>query len=246
MGQPTPPGDNIPLIEGLDPSWNDFVSKIPEDLRGELGPQLKERVTGIESKYEPLRQWEDFSKQGYTPDTAKTALDVYKVLENNPREVYDTIGKHLGITPAQAQAVIEDLEENGESEDPRIARLQQQVETMSQIMLSQREQETQAQQAAEAEKQIEKEISEVKKKYGDDIPEDQIIMRMLHKGMSADDAAKEYISFVDEVRARRPAPFVLGKGTGQIPAKQIDVTKLGSKETKNVVAQMLQHARNEA
>lgn len=237
MVQPTPPGD-MPLIEGLGPEWNDVVSYIPEDKRGEFTPKFKERIGAFESQYAPLKQWEDLQKSGITPDHASTALKVYSAIENDPKQVYEAIGKHLGITPQQAKEVVEEVQE-GDQEDPRIVRMQQQLDTLAQIALAKNNMETQQRQAEEADKAIEAEISEVKKKYGD-FPDDEVLMRMLHKNMSAEEAYQEYASRVDSIRSRRPAPFLLGSG-GHVPSSAIDVRKLDSAGTKAVVAQMLEH-----
>lgn len=238
--QVTPPGD-IPLFEGLGVEWNDIVSGFPEDKRAELAPKLRDRI----SAYEPLKQWEDLHKSGVTPDQAGTALQLFSVIENNPKEVYDTLAKYLNITPAQAQEVVEEIQE-GDSTDPRIQAMQQQIETMSQILIGQRQMSVKQQQEAEAETALQKEIETVQNKYqGTDLPEKQLMMRMLHLDMTADQAAQDYLKEVDAIRSRRPAPFVLGSG-GNIPSRGIDPVKLDSKERKNLVAQMLDHANAEA
>lgn len=238
---PTPPGD-LPLIEGLDSGWNEFVSAIPEDRRAELGPKLKERV----SSYESLKQWEDLQKSGITPDFADTALRVYSALENNPRDVYEAIGKSLGISTQQAKEVVEEIQDADPNEDPRIARMQQQLDTMSQIMLGQRDMSMREKQQAEADAALEKELDSVKSKYGSDpnFNEEEIVMRMLHMNMSAEEAYQNYAGRVTEIQKRRAAPFVMGSG-GHVPSSSIDVTKLNNKDTKNLVAQMLTHANNE-
>ena len=243
MGQPTPPGD-MPLFEGLGTEWNDVVSAIPEDRRAELAPRIKERL----SAYEPLKQWEDFQRSGITPAFAGQALDVFKYIEDNPREVYKAIGDHLGLTPAEAKEAVKELEkENKETgEDPRFATLQQQVETLAQIALAQRQQSTQEQEIAKQDAAMQKEMDSLKNKYGDDVDEEEILMRMLHKNMTAQQAYEEYSGKVTELRKRHPAPMLLGAG-GTVPKKGIDVTKLNPAETKNLVAEMLAHenqARN--
>ena len=242
MGQPTPPGD-VPLIEGLDSSWNEFVSAIPEDKRSEIGPKLKERV----SAFEPLKGYEDFHKSGVTPDKVGQALNLYSIIENNPKQVYDLIGESLGITAAQAKDVVEELEDADE-DDPRfaeIASLKQQVETLVAIQLAQRDQQTAAQQAAEADKAVENELTSLKKKYGsENVDEEQIIMRMIQKNQSAEDAYKEHQAYVEQIRARRPAPTIMGGG-GSVPNRAIDPTKLDNKATKNLVAQMLESAKTQ-
>jgi hypothetical protein len=238
MGQPTPPGDNVPLFEGLGPEWNDIVGAIPEDRRAELAPKLKERI----SAFEPLQQYSDFAKSGITPEQISTSLNLFSIIENNPKEVYETLGKHLNITPAQAEQVVEQLEESDGS-DPEIAALKQQVETLAQIALAQRQQTTQEKMAAEQDALLDSEIQGIKKKYGNDVPEDEILMRMLHKNMTAEEAYTEYSSRAEDIRKRRPAPFVMGQG-GHVPNQQLDVKTLDNKSTKNLVAQMLDHANS--
>jgi DNA-binding Lrp family transcriptional regulator len=232
MGQPNPPGD-LPLIEGLDASWNEFVSALPEDKRAELGPKLKERVSG----YESLKQWESFNSRGVTPDAATAALNALDFIEKNPRETYDTLAKHLGITPAQAQQVVEELEEDDtDPRDAKIAQLEAAMNTLGQIELTKRQQEAQAKLDAQAEAELDKELKAVMTKLGT-VPEDEIVMRMVHKGMTAEQAHNEYTGRLNEARKRPPAPFIMG-ASGQVPARGINPTKLTPEETKSVVAQM--------
>lgn len=241
MGQPTPPGD-IPLFEGLGVEWNDIVGALPEDRRAELAPRIKERI----DSFTPLKQWEDFQKSGITPEHAGTALNLFSIIENNPRQVYDTIGQYLNITPQQAKAVVEQAQqlENEPDSDPRIQTLQQQVETLAQIALAQRQMTTREQQIQEQDAAIESEISALKTKYGDDVDEEEILMRMLHKDMTAEQAFQEYSGKVTSLRQRRPAPMLMGSG-GIIPRKAINPTKLDSAGTKDLVAQMMQRAMDE-
>lgn len=237
MGQPTPPGD-VPLVEGLGSEWNEFVSAFPEDKRAELGPKLKERVSG----YESLEPWREFQKSGITPEHADTAINLFSLIENDPKQVYEAIGNHLGITPAQVKEAVKELEEVSD-DDPRVATLQQQVDTLTQIMLAQRQMTAQEQQAAEQDQALNEELEGIKKKYGD-VPEDEILMRMLHKNMTAEQAYEEYTGRVSEIQKRRPAPMIMGSG-GVVPNRAIDVKKLDNAQTKSLVAQMLDHANAE-
>jgi hypothetical protein len=246
MGQPTPPGD-MPLIEGLGSEWNEFVSAIPEAQRAELGPKLKERINGYEERVKVYEPWEQFRKSGITPEHADVALRVFSTIENNPKEVYEAIGKSLGITAAEAKEVVKEVQTgkiDTTGEDPRLQTLQQQVDTLSQIALAQRNMTAEQTREKEAEAAIESDIAAVKKKYGNDVPEDQLIMRMYTKDMTAEEAYQDYSNFVSEVRKTRPAPMVMGAG-GTVPNRAIDPRKLDSKETKNLVAQMLDHANAE-
>lgn len=243
MTQSTPPGD-LPLIEGLGNEWNELVSAIPEDKRAEFGPKLKERI----SAYEPLKQWEELQKSGVTPEFAGQALNVFNYLEQNPREVYKAIGDHLGLTPAEVKEVVKDIKketENGSVDDSRIAQMEQQLQTLAQIALAQRQQSTQEREQSEQDALIEKEISGLKTKYGDDVNEEEVVMRMLYKNMTAEQAYQEYAGHVTELRKRRPSPMIVGGSGGPIPKRSIDVTKLDAAGRKNLVAEMLNHANNE-
>jgi len=242
MGQPLPPGDNVPLIEGLDASWNEFVSVIPEDKRTELGPKLKERVSSYENQVKEFEPWSQFQKSGVTPDHVDTALRIFDYIEKNPKDVYEAIGKSLGITTAEAKEVMQDAKKEikeGDPSDPKIQALEQQVATMAQIMVANQQLTVQEQQAAQMDAEVDREMSDLKKKYGD-FNEREVLMRMAQDGMSAEDAYQDYNSFVTEIRSRRPAPMIMGSG-GTIPSRAIDVTKLDSKATRNLVAQMFEH-----
>lgn len=243
MGQPTPPGD-MPLYEGLGADWNDIVGAFPEDQRAELAPKLKERISAYETQLQSYKPWDDLQKSGVTPEHASSALQIFSTIENNPREVYETIGKYLNITPAQAKEVVKEVQQ-GDDEDPRIVKMQQQLDTMAQVMIAQRQQTTQEEMAAQQDAAIEKELTELKKKHGDDVPEDEILMRMLHKNMTAEQAFEEYSSRVSQIRSTRPSPMIMGSG-GTVPSRRIDVTKLDNVQAKNLVTQMLEHGNNEA
>jgi hypothetical protein len=238
MGQPIPPGDNVPLYEGLDSSWNDFVSAIPEEKRSAFA----EQVQGIHKQYEPLKQWEDLAKSGITPDHASTALNVYSVLENRPQEVYDTLAKYLNITPQQAEKVVEAVEEN-DGTDPIIQQLQHKIDTIGQVMLAERNQSVAQKQQAEMDAAIDREMNALKKKYSD-VNEEEVVMRALQKGLTLEQAYQDYTSFVTEVRRRPSTPMIMGGG-GSIPQPGIDVKKLDSAGAKSLVAQMFTHSNAE-
>lgn len=236
MGQPNPPGD-IPLYDGLGTEWNDIVGAFPEDRRNELAPILKSRL----DSYEPLKQWEDFHKSGITPDQASAALNVFKILEDNPRQVYDVIGQHLGLTKQEVKEVVENVNDGVTAEeDPRIAAMQNQINVLSQIALSQRDQEIAAKTNAEQDAALEREMTALKKKYSD-VNEREILMRMAYGDMTAEQAYQDYANLVSEARTRRPAPMVMGSG-GAIPRNAIDVKKLDPLGVRNLTAQMMQHA----
>lgn len=242
MGQPLPPGD-LPLIEGLDSSWNEFVSYIPEDKRGEFAPKFKERISSYETQLNEYKPWQEFQKAGVTPEQADAAMNLFSIIENNPKQVYDAIGNHLGLTAAEAKEVVKQVQD-GDPRDSQIAALQEKFETLAQIAVAQKQQTTQEKEAQEYDAWVDGEINTIKKKYGADIPEEQIIMRMAHMEMTAEEAYQDYAQMVTNIRSKRPSPMVMGPG-GPVPPKSVDVKALNSKETKSLVAQMLEHSNSE-
>jgi hypothetical protein len=242
MTQATPPGDS-PLFEGLGSEWNDIISAIPEEQRATYAPMIKERL----STYEPLKQWESLQKAGATPDQANTALGIVASIETNPRQFYEAIGEHLGITPQQAKEVVKELEStqnaDGSQDNPELAELQKQVKVMAEVMIAERQQSTQAQREAEADKALERDLNELKKKFPD-VNEEEVIMRAIAKGITLEQAHNEFTAFVSEIQKRRPAPFVLGNG-GHVPAKSINPSKLSTEDTKSLVAQMMMQSNAE-
>lgn len=236
----TPPG-NAPLFEGLDAEWNDIVGALPEDKRAELAPKLKERL----DSYTPLKQWDDFNKSGVTVEQVQNALNLSSVVENHPRQVYDKIAEYLGITPQQAQEVVEEVEEAEADGDPRFDAMKKQIDVLSQIILNEKQAQTQAQMSAKADAEIDREIGGVKKKYGNDVDEDQILMRMASRGMTAEQAYLDYTKRDSDIRSRRPAPTLLGTGQA-VPRQPVDYTKMSSEDTRKWVAQMVEHDRQES
>jgi hypothetical protein len=237
MTNPTPPGD-IPLYDGLGAEWNDVFSAIPEDIRGTVGSAIKGKVSSYDEKLNSYKSWDDVIKNG-DPDFVKTAIGVYQSVENRPKEVFELLGRHLGISTEQAKEVAQELEDDN-SGDPVVAQLKQQVDTLSQIILSQKQEEIKNSQLQQQEAALAKELDAVKAKYGE-FDEEQILWRMDVKGMSAEDAYKDYEKMVDGIRTKKPAPMVLGQ-SGSIPRQAIDPRKLDDKDTKNLVAQLLQQS----
>lgn len=234
-----PPG-NAPLFEGLGTEWNDIVGAFPEDKRAELAPKLKERI----DSFTPLKQYEDFHKSGVTAEQIQNALNLSSVVENHPRQVYDKIAEYLGITSQQAEEVVEEVEQAAEDGDPRFEAMKKQLDILSQIVLQEKQSQTQKQLQSQADAEIDKELNAVKKKYGE-IDEQQILMRMAHLGMTAEQAYQDYTKRDSEIRKRRPAPILLGNGQA-VPNQPVDYTKLSSEDTKKWVAQMLEHSRQES
>lgn len=236
---PTP--NSMPLVEGGNPAWNDVLQYVPEDKRQEVVPKLQEWDQNFQQVQESLSPWKEFVDSGVDPETAQVALNVLQTIETNPEAVYEAIGKSLGITKQEAEELVDEVVEE-ESQASGISReqfeaLAKQSNAMAQILLAKREEEALAQQESE----LDKELSGLREKYGD-FPENEIVYRMLHSDMSAEDALKDYAQFEENLfRQRRQAPRVLSGG-GMIPQPKVDPVKLDDRGTRDHVAEMIRAA----
>lgn len=246
MGGPddddTPTPNSMPLVEGGNPAWNDVLQYVPEDKRTEVVPKLQEWDNNYKQVQESLTPWKQFVDSGVDPETAQIALNVLQTIETNPEAVYEAIGKSLGISKQEAEELVEEVTEEGQANGSGITQeqfeaLAKQSNAMAQILLAKREEETLAQQEAE----LNKELATLKEKYGD-FPENEIVYRMLHSDMSAEDALKDYAKFEENLFRSRPvAPRVLSGG-GMIPQPKVDPVKLDDRGTRDHVAEMLKAA----
>lgn len=237
---PTP--NSMPLVEGGNPAWNDVLQYVPEEKRQEVVPKLQEWDKNYQQVQESLNPWKEFVDSGVDPETAQIALNVLQTIETNPEAVYEAIGKSLGITTEEAEELVdevtaEELPTTGAISKEQFEALAQQSNAMAQILLAKREEEMLAQQ----EQELNKELTDLRNKFGD-FPENEVIYRMLHSDMSAEEALKDYVQFEENLFRRRPtAPRVLSGG-GMIPQPKVDPVKLDDKGTRDHVAEMLRAA----
>lgn len=231
------------LIPEGNPAWNGLVQYIPEDKRSEAAGILKEWDSSYNKLQEEHAPYKEYVKNNIDPAYLQSAMDVMYLIENQPQRVFEALQSHLGDQQT-GQSTVEEPELTDEEEgNPELTALQQQVETMSKIMLSQRQTEINQAEQRKQDEQLDKELIALKEKHGE-FPEDEVVMRMLHKGLNAEDAYKEFTAFASEIRRRQAAPYLLGSG-GQIPKPSVDVKTLDNKATKDLVVQMLGHSATE-
>lgn len=240
-----PANSGIPLVEGGNPAWNDVLQYVPEDKRQEVVPRLQEWDKNYQEVQQQLAPWKEFVDSKVDPETAQLGLNVLTTIENNPQAAYDAIGKHLGISSKEAKEVVQDVQkdiEAGQDSSSGISKeqfeqLKKTTDAMAQILVANRQQE----EINQEEQALDQELSALKKNKGD-FPEEEIVMRMLHLGLNAEEAYDHYAQFEENLfKSRKQAPRVLSGG-GQVPQPHVKVTELDRKGTKDYVAQMLTQA----
>jgi hypothetical protein len=239
---------------GINPAWQEFYGNAPEDVRDQyLTPAFQKweanvnnMVQKVHSEYEP---WKPVMQQ-VDPNTASWAIQVANALNTDPKMVYEALGEWIGqqnnvsgqqnpqsgLIPGQGQQ-----QPNSNQEEqpwrPELASLQQQNKLMVDYLTAQQQQ----QQAAQADAQLEQELSTVRQKYNlqeKDMP--FVLGLMANNDFTTEDAAKAVAEYSGSFR---PKPLIMGSGGG-VPGAGINPAKLDDKSTKNLVVQML--AANQA
>jgi len=113
---------------------------------------------------------------------------------------------------------------------------------MAQMLLNQREQE----EMAKVEQQIETELTGIKETHPDLSEQEETMLFQLATSakITLTQAAEQLFSYKDQVTQQfaqgRPTPPSVMSATGTVPGQTpIDPTKLDSKSTKNLVAQIM-------
>lgn len=232
---------------GHNPAWDEVLSVIPEQFHGVITPHFQKwdqaaqsRITEVNSSLAEFEAYKPFVENGISAEDLEQAIRLQYEIQTNPQEVWKALGEAYNLTPAQQKALETATEVETGSVDPQVAELRQGLELVSQILLRDQE----SKQVGEAEKWLENELNGLKQKFGEF--DEGYVLAMMQNDMSGEDAVNSFISLRDNLlgsnQQRTFAPQILGQGTGGagLPSNAIDPTKLSGKDTRNLVAQMLE------
>ena len=145
---------------GINPAWLPLREAIGEDFfEAHAMPVLKgmdesahTRITNLSSELQGFEGYKPFVEQGVTPESLQQAMELAKLANEDPRQLYARLGEFLGETPVEDPAPT--LDEFGAGQDgaaeipPHImARLEQAETFMQQQQLAQVQQQQEAEQA---------------------------------------------------------------------------------------------------
>lgn len=240
---------------GPNPAWNDVLEILPEQFHPVVTPKFQEwdnaansRIETLNSSLKEFESYKPFVEHGITPDELEQGVRLMYEIQNNPQGVYEALANAYNFNQ-QAAANTPVANANNEADDddddppiplddPRYEKLNEQLELVSQIVLT----DAQAKQAAAADVALEKELETVSKELNlESYDEDYVLTKML-SGMSAKEAFGSYQTLMQRLTPQPFAPSVLGgngSGSTGLPSNAIDPTKLSGKETRNLVAEML-------
>jgi hypothetical protein len=247
-GQPVDTG-----TPSINPAWTELLGVVPSQLHSQVTPHLQKwdqnfqtKINEVHSQYEP---WKQFIDNGVAPDDVQYSLGLLQALSENPQEVIKALNEWAGLengTNPEQQGQFNQSQQPGQEEDdpilshPKVQEMQKGLETLAQIILSQRESEQQS----AADKELETDLAALKEAHGDF--DEELVLALAMQGERFDYAALESAvkRVVESTKppARQPGPPVLGNGAAppaDIPKPQNDA------ERRNLVAQMLAQAQRQ-
>lgn len=245
-----PTGENSP---GPNPAWNDVLGIIPEQYHAAITPHFQkwdqsaqQRIEQANSQVSAYDGFKPFIEHGIDPQELENGLRLMYEINNNPQSVYNALGQAYGLanTPGNEEEPEGEVGNTQNFQDPRYETLQQNLELVNKIILE----DHQAKEAAKADAELDRELSQLKQKFGD--IDERYVLAMMQNGMTADQAGQSFQEFRNGLLQNNPRPFapnVMGgsQGGSGYPSQAIDPTKLSGKETRGLVEQMLRAAANQ-
>lgn len=242
---------------GINPSWQPMLDKIPAGLHEMITPHLREwdgNFQKAQSKYAPYK---DILDSGIPAEKLGTALQVFDILDKNPRILYDkmveTFGQEWGVgQPQQEAAKGQDPGNNATSEfnlddpstdisqHPKFQELMKNQETMANFMY----QKIQEEQAREGDQQLDQELNQLKKTKGDF--DEPYVIFLAQQGLPLDQAVDKYQEMVQKISGqnRRPAPNIMPAGGG-VPSTAVDVGSMDKQDIKGLALQFIRNQQQQ-
>ncbi len=224
-----------------------FLEQIPEADRETVARYIKGWDAQVTNKFQQVHDTYKPYKDLGDVETLTQAQQLYNLIENDPKQVYDLLNAEFGTsttpqgqTQAQPDAddIFSQLPEPVRNKFATLDKHDQVLEMMAQDYIQRQEREKEAQE----EKELDAYMSNLQKKHGD-FDQEYVLMKM-GAGMDGDKAVGAWNSMI-QARinkaggANQNAPSVLSGGGGFATAGK-DVNTLTSNETKALVAKMME------
>lgn len=245
QGDSQPQGGSNPFLESVDPAHRQFVEPYIQKWDADVTRRFQE----LHSQYEPYKQLGD-------PEELAVANAIYQRLNEDPQGFYKDLAELLqqetgeqGSPSGQGQQQnlgqalpFQGLPEEFQAE---YGQTRQAVEAMAQYILDQQ----QTQQAQQEDAELEQYMGNLKQQFGE-FDEDFVLSKMYTAGMNGEQAVQAYHQrlqeFVNQSGGiqRQQTPKVLSGG-GSVPQQTQKVSDLNRKDTKDLVAAIMQQASQE-
>lgn len=246
---------------GGNPAWQPILDKLPAGLHEMIRPELENWDRGVQEKFQQVQSryapFKDFVENGVSPEDIQRAMQVYSLLNNNPRALYDHMGQYYKFAQEQAAASGDqgqqefdeyDLDDpEGKNSDTagiapeKFEQLERQQQIIAQVLY----QEYQRKQQEAADAELEQELARLREEHGD-FDEEFVIAVAAQTGDLPGAVAKYNEIISRKVGAPRPGsdlPRVMTPGSST-PSTQVNPAELDSKGTRELIVEMLKAQRN--
>lgn len=245
--------------EGLDFSYDTYLSQVPETLRDQIEPLFKEYSDGVQGKvsetYGNLDPYKDIV-DGWQPEHVATALSLLETLNTNPEQIYQGLIQNfpeLGnqgqpqVTPSQTP-----LNSNNFNLPPEFQTRFNQMEDVIQLLAQgfQQQQSVTKEQQAAAQEQAE--MAALNQEIEQVAPETkyprQFILAYMAQGMTPQQAATAYTEWETsrfQQQASQGTPLI-APGNGGNPSQRVDTSKLSDTDRKALLVQALTAANQQS
>jgi hypothetical protein len=246
----------------IPPAWGKLFEVLPEQFQKH--PVVRDTLKGwddnfakVQSDYAPYKPLLE-NKISY--EDIQNSIELTRLINANPRYVFDELGKRYGFAPEQGQQQVEDQELEEEEDNapnllelennPTLKAMQDQLNTFQQMFAAQEQakQDAAIQETAKAEIQNEwnQLYTQLRIPEGKDLPQNvknEIIRRSVAIGdetgnyslKAGYDQYAEFVNFVRNTRASNTAPTVM-PGNGALPSTKKNIGQMDEDERINHIA----------
>lgn len=250
LGQTSEPiiSDGQP-VESPDSLLNPFLKEIPEADRNVVAPYISKWDSGVTKKFQEIHDsYKPYKELGMEPDKLAQAVELYRILDQEPERVYEILKEMLEVSNDNSQEpvietgeppVIPEFEGIPPQFIDKFSKMEAALEQLSGYFTQQQQREIEQQEAAELDTLLER----MHTKHGEF--DDEFVIAKLAAGLDPQAAIDAYTSFVEKLTApkNRPAPSLLG-GAGGVPTGQVNPKDMSPAETRDFIARALAAQNN--
>lgn len=250
------------------PAWKSLLDKLPTSLHELVKPDLKEWDSGVTKKFQDIHDtyapYKSFAEQKVEAEELQQAYQLFQALQADPEAVYKRMAEYYGYgatapveTPTEptptpnANALPVDFGDPAlnawmQEQTAKSAQQEALLVQMGQLLLSERQTAADAQLEQQQSQLFDTEQAKAKEKYGD-IVDNPLVTTLVAQFGDFDKAVEIVKQTIDNeltARSRPPVPTVLSGSGGSLPTPEApDLAKMSSKDTRNLVVEMLKSAK---
>ena len=248
----------------IPPAWGKLFEVLPEQFQKHptVRETLKEwdnNFAKVQSDYAPYKP---LLENKISMEDIQNSIELTRLINANPRYVFDELGKRYGFGAEQGQQQVENQEEDEEEEippnllelenNPTLKAMQEQLNQFQQMFAQQEQAKQEEAIKAQAAQEIQTEWNQLYQQLnipeGKDLPQNvknEIVRRSVAIGdetgtYSLIEGYKQYADFVNYVRntrANNTAPTVM-PGNGALPSTKKNLGQMSEDERVDHIAAM--------